>query len=188
MSVICIPDLITPLENAINAQWHILQAVENVAVLDSFYLIPQVQAALASFPKESVLQAILRKKNGQDLLGEMNVKEVEYQALSSVPNEMPAEIPSGDFFAGELPQKHQAGFDTLRYFEKIVAVHSLREVTALLGFTRLEPLSKNVDGEYDPSVDLDVALAPIGLDEDWLPAIENRGEGIFIQLLCCLTY
>jgi hypothetical protein len=181
MSVISIPDLVTPLEDAINSQWSILQAVDDMTRLEAFCSIPQVQSTLSAFPRESVLQAILRKKNGEDILGEMNVKEVEFLALSSAPQEMPSEIPAGDFFARELQQKTYSGFDSRRYFEKIVAVHALREVIALLGFTRLEPLSKNVDGEYDPSVDLGVALAPIGLDVNWLPAIENHGEGIFIQ-------
>jgi hypothetical protein len=123
----------------------------------------------------------LRKKEGRDALGEMNVKDVEFQALASAEKEMPSEIPRGDFFARELAQRSVAGFEHGKYFEKIIAVHSLREVTALLGFTRLEPLAKNVDGEYDSTVDLGVKLAPIGLDVSWLPALENRGEGIFVQ-------
>ncbi|MHB8512197.1 MAG: DrmB family protein [Actinomycetota bacterium] len=49
----------------------------------------------------------------------------------------------------------------------------LREVRALRGFTRVFP----------PAGDADDRIAAISLNRmAWLPAVENRGEGIFIQL------
>ncbi|BCO29955.1 hypothetical protein TspCOW1_00580 [Thiohalobacter sp. COW1] len=55
---------------------------------------------------------------------------------------------------------------------KVVRVVRLREVRALRGFTRINP----PDGE-------DSNVAPISRGNlDWLPAIEVRGEGVFIQL------
>jgi len=49
---------------------------------------------------------------------------------------------------------------------------------AQLGFTRLEPVSPDLQGEYD----LGVKTAALGLTTNWLPASELRGEGVFIQL------
>ena len=49
---------------------------------------------------------------------------------------------------------------------------------ALAGFTRLEAVTPDINGEYDT----DVERADIALDPRWFPAVENRGEGIFVQL------
>ena len=56
-------------------------------------------------------------------------------------------------------------------------VHRLREVTALLGYTRFDYLSPDIDGEFD----LNVRPAKLGINANWVPAIENKGEGLFLQ-------
>ncbi len=56
-------------------------------------------------------------------------------------------------------------------------VHRLREVVSLLGFTRFEAISPDKDGELD----LDVIRASLAETITWLPAIENRGEGVFLS-------
>ena len=61
----------------------------------------------------------------------------------------------------------------------VVAVHRLREVACLYGFTRFEPAPLASDDLED--VGLAVRGAPLGQSPDWLPAIEQFGEGIFIQ-------
>jgi hypothetical protein len=61
--------------------------------------------------------------------------------------------------------------------EKIVLVQRLREVTALLGFTRFEPLAPDTEGELD----MDVRRADLARELSWVPAVENKGEGVFIQ-------
>jgi len=62
--------------------------------------------------------------------------------------------------------------DLSGFIAKIVRVVRLREVRALRGFTRINP----PDGEESN-------VAPIARGHlEWLPAIEVRGEGVFIQL------
>jgi hypothetical protein len=58
-----------------------------------------------------------------------------------------------------------------------VLVHRLREVIAPIGFTRFEAAGPDIQGELS----LDVERAPLALDLSWLPAVENRGEGVFLQ-------
>lgn len=59
-----------------------------------------------------------------------------------------------------------------RYFDRCVRVVRLREVRAIRGFTRIIP-----PGDED-----DAKMAPISeAPRDWLPAIEVRGEGIFLE-------
>jgi hypothetical protein len=52
----------------------------------------------------------------------------------------------------------------------------LREVNALIGFTRVEPPEENRDGGNPPT------RAPLASGRlDWVPATEVRGEGIFLR-------
>ncbi len=59
------------------------------------------------------------------------------------------------------------------FISKVMRVARLREVRVITGFTRLNP-------PFDSD---DAQVAPISNGAlDWLPAIEVRGEGIFLQL------
>jgi hypothetical protein len=86
--------------------------------------------------------------------------------------------PDGDFFARYLPKKH-SDHPWMAAVERIVLVHRLREVIAQIGFSRFESYSPNAEGEYE--LDIGVSQAPLAREISWLSAIENRGEGIFIQ-------
>ncbi|MDD2091225.1 MULTISPECIES: DUF1998 domain-containing protein [Pseudomonas] len=62
--------------------------------------------------------------------------------------------------------------ELLPYFSKVMRVARLREVRVVKGFTRINPPS-------DPNA---AQIAPISNGTlEWLPAIEVRGEGIFLQ-------
>lgn len=61
---------------------------------------------------------------------------------------------------------------------ELVLIKRLREVRALTGFTRIEPPTQNIYGEFD----LDRTRAAPSLSADWLPATEIRGEGFFVEL------
>ena len=59
------------------------------------------------------------------------------------------------------------------WVESVTRATRLREVRALRGFTRVFP----------PTLGDDERVAKIWLNrQNWLPAVENRGEGIFIEL------
>ena len=64
----------------------------------------------------------------------------------------------------------------MRSISRVVKVHRLREVIAQVGFTRFESAVPDVNGELE----LDVERADLSLNQTWLPAVENRGEGVFI--------
>ncbi|HWR34382.1 MAG TPA: DUF1998 domain-containing protein [Clostridia bacterium] len=65
------------------------------------------------------------------------------------------------------------------WVSKIRRVVRLREVRALTGFTRINPLSSE-DTDSKKYV-APIAATPIA-DLKWLPAIDVRGEGIFVEL------
>jgi hypothetical protein len=72
----------------------------------------------------------------------------------------------------EPPADYAASFDT------IVLVEKLREVRALVGFTRLmSPRDFDSPAEVPPENRARIARK----DPAWLPACETRGEGIFFQ-------
>ena len=59
---------------------------------------------------------------------------------------------------------------------RVLAVYRLRKVNAVLGFTRVD--------DYDRVDDSEARLVPLARSgqPSWVPATEDRGEGIFIQL------
>jgi len=85
-----------------------------------------------------------------------------------------ADEDGGDFSADRLEVKGTPGI-LGDYLAHLVQVHRLREVRALRGFQRIEPTS---DGDPYQIVCAPISQAPLR----WLPAIEVRGEGIYIEL------
>jgi hypothetical protein len=63
------------------------------------------------------------------------------------------------------------GAPELRGIGSLVAVHRLREVSCLYGFTRFEPAALANDDLED--VGLAVEGAPLGRSPSWLPAVEG---------------
>ena len=62
--------------------------------------------------------------------------------------------------------------------ERVVLVHRLREVVAEVAFTRFEAAAPDIEGELD----IGVRRASLAREVSWLPAFENKGEGIFLQV------
>jgi hypothetical protein len=84
-------------------------------------------------------------------------------------------VPDGDFYARALPMP-AANSPMMEKIARIVLVHRLREVMVQVGFTRFQAAIPDIDGELD----IDVRRAPLARETTWLPAIENRGEGVFV--------
>src|SRR5262249_6075173 len=138
---------------------------------------PKVAEKLAAFSDDEVLAAIHDAKAGKTI--ERPVKRVELEALLAAPEGFGDDVPVDlNFHARRLPDRAWRRTHRTDGIGAVVQLHRLREVLALAGFTRLEPVTPDIDGEYES----DVERAEIALDPQWFPAVENRGEGIFIQL------
>jgi hypothetical protein len=104
------------------------------------------------------------------------LRTAEFVQFIDQPLEAPGDLPGSEdlFFArdhvpeGGLPEK----------IGKIILASKLREVRVQVGFTRLEAVTPDLQGEFD----LNVQSASLGLTADWLPATEVLGEGVFIAL------
>lgn len=95
--------------------------------------------------------------------------------------------PEWQLFSAENPNRDERDFKTQEtepplgfedYIERTVLVHKLREVRALVGFTRVESAGDG-DDYNDLSPDRCVRLRRD--PPSWVPATEVRGEGIFVQ-------
>lgn len=177
MSVISIPDMQSPVDAVVRELWDdFLTDVESLEDLQKYRKKPTVAMKLKDIDDSEVLKSIQRVRSGSDEV-DRPVKEVEFIALTDVKDELGADKPNGDFYARSMKK---ADWDDIHMapIERVVLVHRLREVAAQVGFTRFEAAGPDIEGELS----LQVERAPLGIDTSWLPAIENRGEGIFIQI------
>lgn len=72
-----------------------------------------------------------------------------------------------------VPTAVPHGFGSV--LDQVVLVSRLREVQALVGFTRLASPQRR---ELEPSGRIRLSREP----EQWVPAVEQRGEGVFLEL------
>ena len=152
------------------------------AVLENATSLDQLQAMLSTLrvlrqlpelvnqPESHIWEEIQRRRDGTTAEGEVDLKTPEWR-----------------IFAGIDPVQNTPDFQVRRvappvnyepFFSQVVLLETLREVRALVGFTRIEsPHDANDTGEI-----LEERWAPIGRGEvKWVPATEIRGEGIFLQ-------
>jgi hypothetical protein len=174
VSAVSIPEPGGELREKIEAVWDIVKNA-TAETLPAFRTIPRVQVALADYADGDVLAAVRTRKEGK-AVAQAHLRTAEFQQLVSSPDEVPGELPDaeGYFFARQV--KTEGGLPA--GVERVVLASKLREVRVQVGFTRLESVTPDMQGEYD----LGVQTQRLGLTTNWLPATEVRGEGVFIQL------
>lgn len=177
LSVVSLPNRGTELESVVKELWTDLQIVDSIGDLSVLKKKPRVAESLALFDDQEVLEAILAAKSGR--CEGRPVKHVELDALLAVPEGFGDDVPvDPDFHARRLPDgawRRSARSDGI---ESVIQVHRLREVLALAGFTRFEAVMPDINGEYEG----DAERAQLAIDPQWFPAVENKGEGMFLQL------
>ena len=188
-----LPDTDSAVREAVHAVWDVLHVVENAAMLSTFKALPKVAEALAPFADEQVLRAIEEVRSGAGHTRPL--KEAELEALlgaeegyggafsggarGACPSQENQRPKDANFHARRLPESAwRAGTDNGTRIAAVVQLHRLREVLALVGFTRLDAVTADIHGDFET----DVMRAEIALDPHWFPAVENRGEGVFLEL------
>lgn len=179
VSVLSLPDRGSELDRVVAELWPRLQIVlKNAAFLEAVRAYEDVGPRIAPYSDTDLLEAIQRHDAGA--APDRPVKAAELDELLAAPEGFGDDVPvNPDFHARALPRSawsRNGRFDGV--IERVVQVHRLREVMALAGFTRFEAVMPDIDGEYRS----DVVRAAITKEQDWLPAVENRGEGIFVLL------
>lgn len=126
---------------------------------------------LAEFDPKDIFEAIQNLK-----------KEASSPAAS--PEALDLKGPEWEVFSNPAPQSDWPDFMVKKenppatfskHIESVLLVEKLREVNALLGFTRIEPLETGRAEDGCNRAPLWRGKAP------WVPATEVRGEGIFIR-------
>lgn len=156
--------------DVVKAHWGILGVQPNIAVAQAIIEGMDALRSLRGVQVEDVWKQIetLRAAGGpepEDDRGDL--LDAEWQLLSRPTTERQ----DRDFKAvpTQVPESYEGLLD------QVVKVSRLREVQALVGFTRTSsPERRNLE----PRGRIALARAP----EQWVPAVEQRGEGIFLEL------
>jgi hypothetical protein len=178
LTVISLPDRYELLTQAVTQAWTLY--LQNVDSLENLKLIlgmmPTLRAMLGDFTPEEIFAEMEARHGATTSASGKSVKQAEIEVLTSSQEEIGNDVPDGDFYARALPHV-QWDSPVTQSMERVVLVHRLREVTAQVGFTRLESSAPDVEGELDAGV----TRAVLARETKWLPAIENRGEGVFLH-------
>lgn len=175
MSVICLPDRDETVKQAVDAAWEFLEEVEDLDQLKYERKKAKVKAALEGITDEEVFAEIQSRRGGAPDQPK-TVKQAELETLLASKESLGNDKPDGNFFARTLP-RDKWDKPWMGGIERIVLVQRLREVVAQVGFTRFEAASPDIEGELE----MGVRRAALAREITWLPAVENKGEGIFLQ-------
>lgn len=183
-TVISLPseeDELTKLVHELSGELANVQSAQDVAIAKKFN--SKVAAALGSHADAEVFDRLQRIRGGAIAESARSPKFAEFDVFASGRAEIGYNAPDSKLYAETLPRARwadpQARLD-LAMIRNLVAVHRLREVSCLYGFTRFEAAPTSADGELE-DVQLAVRGAPLSQYADWLPAIEQFGEGLFIH-------
>jgi hypothetical protein len=172
LSALSIPNSVNKLEQLVEKHWVTLEKAVSLEVLQAFRAIGQLKE-FSQYDDTALWAEIQRRQAANDDEEEADVRDLktpEWEVFSS------ADIKCNTSDFQLRPVDPPTGFEP--YFEKVVLVERLREVRALVGFTRIEAPGDFADtGEIPPE-----NWAPLSRQEPtWVPAAEVKGEGIFLQ-------
>ena len=133
MSVISLPARDETVKKAVVSVWQFLSEVEDADQLKYERKKARVNAALEGLTDGEVLEEIQSRRSGQEEEPK-SVKQAELETLLASKDEIGEDKPDGNFFARALP-RDRWDRPWMTPVERVVLVHRLREVSALVGFT-----------------------------------------------------
>jgi hypothetical protein len=173
LSTLAVPNALDRLAQLVEEHWHVLEKVTSQQNIELLRLIGQLERFSAYADAEIWEKVEARKNDFEDANEEdapPNLRAPEWQVLSN-----PGAAPSTpDFKVTAVASP--SGYESM--LKQVVLVERLREVRALIGFTRIES-----PGEFSDVVEVpEIRRAPLSRKPPtWVPAAEVRGEGIFIE-------
>lgn len=172
ISALSIPRAGDRMDIIVAQHWDRLQRVTSLEVC-RFAVDPRDMPAFLGCSAEDVWRAIERKRS-RDATLEPEPDDLRITEWNVLTGTEPA-VSNEDFRMVTLPPPE--GFES--WFERTVVLERLREVRALFGFTRIESNSDFAD-VIPPEDDRTTSITRGS--PRWFPAVEVRGEGIFLQL------
>jgi hypothetical protein len=172
LSALSIPTAVDKLAQLVEKHWTVLEKAISLEVLAAFRQIGQLKE-FAKYSDAELWAQVQQKRSATSEDGDEEAKDIktpEWQVFSNADTS----LNSADFWL--TPVASPKGYES--YFSKVVLVERLREVRALVGFTRIESPGDFMEtGEISQDY-----WAPLSRQEPkWVPATEVRGEGLFMQ-------
>ena len=173
LSALSIPQATDKLTQLIEDHWTVLEKVTSLDILVAFRAIGQLRD-FTKYSDSQIWQAVQSKQQGGGTAQQepTDIKTPEWNAFSDPATVMQTDPKRLKLRTVDPPEGYTA------FFERIVLVERLREVRALIGFTRIES-----PRDFDTPFDLPVEKrAPLSRQNPtWVPASETNGEGIFFH-------
>jgi hypothetical protein len=172
-SALSIPPWSDPLQIALGIYFEQLVKVDSPEKFEMWLELNNAPE-LDQFEPEQLWSALSRRRQGVED-SELDLRQEEWRALQAEPGTID---PSAEFQAESVAVPGEID----EFVERVVLLERLREVRALRGFTRIDPIPDL--GEMGEVEALRSGMAPVMRmgRPSWYPGVEFRGEGIFIQL------
>ena len=173
LSALAIPQANDPLGQLVQDGWEFFEDLDSEAAVAVAVKMLKKTGALPGidkYPASDIWAAIKAHRNGgdQETVGEADIKGPEWEVLTAA--NPPADYPHFMSKKVGIP----TGFENR--IARVLLLERLREVNALLGFTRVEAPEESSDPNVRPQMAGLARFKP-----DWVPANQVHGEGIFIQ-------
>lgn len=174
LSVLAIPLEKNQLEQLLSDGWTYFSDAESVDEVKAIIKTLIKSGSLPGIDKwdpQDVWRAIEDRKAGRTntaVVSEGDIKEPEWNVLTS--DTPPTEWPHFLSSKVEVPELYRS------QLADVVLLERLREVNALIGYTRVEAPEESADSDERPPMASLSRTRP-----DWVPASEVHGEGIFIR-------
>jgi len=181
-TIISLPIAHDRLTEQLAAVLSMLQGVTSVDQITTLRMVPQIAEAMKGYSDAEVFDRLQQIKQGSMAVATQDPKIAEFDLLASGRTFIGENRPDAKLYAETLARDvwdpHRD--PVCQGIASLVAVHRLREVSCLYGFTRFEPSPLSDNGPED--IGLAIKGAVLGVNNDWLPAIEQFGEGLFIKI------
>ena len=170
-SAISVPPWSDPIQLALGEYIEHLAKVKSVDMLRMWLDISNAPA-LGEFDLDRLWDALERRRSGEIRVEDL--RREEWEAFTAGHHHIDAK---SQFQVRPAPVPNEVA----DIVSGVTQALRLREVRALRGFTRIDPIPDIGDlGEVEA---IDAGLAPIAANrKNWLPGIDLRGEGVFIRL------
>lgn len=172
-SALSIPPWSDPIQTAVGAQADAMAKVQSLDDMEGFLKFGNYPE-LEQYDAEQLWDALRKERGITAETDAADIRREEYQAFIGSKGVQ-------DYRSEFKVSPEKIPVEAVGVFDRVVKATRLREVRALRGFTRIDPVPDIGDmGEVKA---IEAGLSRLSRHRtDWLPAVEMRGEGVFLAL------
>lgn len=172
VSSISIPPWSKSVHKIIDKSWNAFRGMKTRGTILETIDGMSLSSRLNMSPEDILDAILLRQAQESGETGELTENQIRWEECQALRKKTGYEDPLSEF----LTKKAETPSELQDLISSVMLVEKLREVRVLMGFTRVD--------SPDPASRLQgMAYAPLSKTRlDWRPAIEVRGEGIYLEL------